>query len=158
VVTPEVTAEPLQESKIEEEECFLNSDKVAPKVYRWCNLITKYATEFDVPPALVAAIILQESGGNPDAYSHSGAVGLMQVMPKDGIAAKFQCKNGPCFADRPSIKELYDPEFNIRFGTKMIRGLYNRNGSWRNALFRYGPMDVGYSYADKVLAIYERYK
>jgi len=48
-----------------------------------------------LPEALIAAVILQESGGDPSAYSSSGAVGLMQVMPRDGIAAEFMCVNGP---------------------------------------------------------------
>lgn len=91
------------------------------------------------------------------AYSRSGAVGLMQVMPRDGLAAKFQCVNGPCFASRPTRAELEDPAFNIEYGTRMLAGLYQRLESWRDALRSYGPMDVGYSYADKVLAIYERY-
>jgi soluble lytic murein transglycosylase len=37
--------------------------------------------EFRVDPALVHAIILQESGFNTDARSHMGAVGLMQLLP-----------------------------------------------------------------------------
>jgi len=124
-------------------------------VLRWCSLITRYAAEYDLDPNLVAAVILQESGGNPEAYSRSGAVGLMQVMPRDGVAAGFQCINGPCFASRPSTAELLDPEFNIAYGTRMLAGLIQKRGSVRDGLFAYGPMNVGYSYADKILAIYE---
>jgi hypothetical protein len=123
----------------------------------WCELITQYAAQNNVDPNLIAAVILQESGGQHLAYSHSGAVGLMQVMPQDGIAEKFMCKNGPCFSSRPTINELQDPEFNIAYGTRMLAGLNNRFGSIRDALKSYGPMDVGYSYADKVLAILLRY-
>jgi hypothetical protein len=39
----------------------------------------------------------------------------------------------------------------------MLAGLINRLGSLREALKAYGPMDMGYSYADRVLAIYENY-
>ena len=127
------------------------------KVLRWCNLITRYAAKHDLPPDLIAALIWQESGGSPTAYSKSGAVGLMQIMPSDGIAASFKCPNGPCFAKRPTIDELRDPEFNIMFWTRMLAGLFKRQGSLRDALRSYGPMDRGYYYADKVLAIYERY-
>jgi hypothetical protein len=35
--------------------------------------------------------------------------------------------------------------------------LFSRFGNMRDALKSYGPMDVGYSYADKVLAIENRY-
>jgi soluble lytic murein transglycosylase-like protein len=78
-------------------------------------------------------------------------------MPRDGIAKNFQCPNGPCFAKRPTIAQLKDPEFNIQFGARMLANLAHRNGSLREALKAYGPMDVGYSYADKVLRIYEEY-
>jgi soluble lytic murein transglycosylase-like protein len=128
------------------------------EITQWCALITKYAQKNGLPPDLIAGLVWQESGGNPSAYSHSGAVGLMQVMPRDGLAAGFMCKNGPCFANRPSSSELSDPEFNIKYGTKMLAGLLNRYGGYREALRAYGPMDVGYSYADKVLRIYERHR
>lgn len=131
------------------------SDAFPQSVLQWCGLIEQYANDAGLDPELVAALIVQESGGNPDAYSHSGAVGLMQVMPSDGIAASFMCVNGPCFASRPSSAELYDPEFNIRFGTRMLAGLVSKRGSVRDALLAYGPANVGYYYADKVLAIYD---
>ena len=127
-------------------------------VRRWCDLIESYASSNGLDPNLVAAVMLQESGGNPQATSHSGAVGLLQVMPRDGIAASFQCVNGPCFRSRPSMAELYDPEFNIRFGSGMLAGLINKQGSVREGLRSYGPGDAGTTYADKVLAIYERYR
>ena len=100
----------------------------------------------------------QESGGQSQVLSHSGAVGLLQVMPRDGISASFQCINGPCFASRPTIQELLDPEFNMEYGTGMLAALVEKHGSEREALFRYGPIDVGYTYADKVLAIRARYQ
>jgi soluble lytic murein transglycosylase-like protein len=105
----------------------------------------------------VAAVIWQESGGDPLAYSRSGAVGLMQVMPRDGIAAKFVCVNGPCFASRPSSEQLRDPAFNVAYGTRMLGELLQRHGNLRDALKAYGPMDRGYSYADKVLTLYQQY-
>ncbi len=127
------------------------------KITQWCGLISEYSYRFGLEPDLVAAIIWQESGGDKLAYSRSGAVGLMQVMPKDGIAASFMCVNGPCFSNRPTIKQLENPEFNIKYGTKMLSQLVTRKGNLRDALRSYGPMDVGYSYADKVLGIYQRY-
>ena len=133
------------------------SQNYPKKVRRWCDLIKQYAEKNDLPPNLVAALIWQESGGDPNAYSKSGAVGLMQVMPRDGIAAKFKCINGPCFAKRPTIAKLEDPDFNIEFGVRMLAGLVKRHGSLREALKAYGPMDVGYYYADKVLGIYKKY-
>jgi soluble lytic murein transglycosylase-like protein len=127
-------------------------------ILRWCSQITYQAQAHGLDADLLAALIWQESGGDPLAYSHSGAVGLMQVMPRDGLAATFVCKNGPCFSNRPTISELQDPDYNLAYGTQMLKGLLERNGDIRAALHAYGPMDVGYSYADKVLGIYDRYR
>jgi hypothetical protein len=126
-------------------------------VYRWCQLITRVAASHGLDPNLIGALILQESGGDPTAYSRSGAVGLMQVMPRDGLAADFDCPNGPCFAKRPTIRELEEPGFNVEYGTNMLANLISRHGDVRSALKSYGPMDMGYRYADKVLAIWTRY-
>jgi hypothetical protein len=134
------------------------SDRFPDDILRWCSQITRHALVQGLDADLLAALIWQESGGDPLAYSHSGAVGLMQVMPRDGLAASFMCKNGPCFANRPSAGELQDPEFYLSYGSQMLKGLLDRNGDMRDALYAYGPMDVGYSYADKVLGIYARYR
>ncbi len=133
--------------------CEVN-DKFPLSILQWCDLITKYAHARDLSPNLVAAVMLQESGGNPKVYSASGAVGLLQVMPNDGLAAGFQCTSGPCFANRPTGSELEDPEFNIKYGTGMLENLLSKYGNIRDALAAYGPMNVGYYYADKVLSIY----
>jgi soluble lytic murein transglycosylase-like protein len=128
-------------------------------VRQWCSLIEAHANNHALDPNLIAAVILQESGGNPDAYSKSGAVGLMQVMPRDGLAASFICASGnPCFMNRPSMDELYDPAFNVEYGTRMLAGLIQKRGSVRDALMSYGPMDVGYYYADLVLDLYNSYR
>jgi soluble lytic murein transglycosylase-like protein len=145
--TPETEAKP--------QSCSL-SGKFPEAIMRWCNLIETEADRNNLDAGLLAAIIYVESGGNQDAYSRSGAAGLMQVMPRDGIAASFQCVNGPCFASRPGMAELFDPSFNISYGSRMLAGLVNRHDSIREALKAYGPMDVGYTYADLVLKVYSQ--
>lgn len=129
------------------------SSQYPDSIQQWCGLIERYAGETGLDPNLVSAVMLQESAGQPDAYSKSGAVGLLQVMPRDGKAARFMCKNGPCFADRPSMNELFDPEYNVAYGANMLAGLIRQHGDVREALKAYGPMDVGYYYADLVLGI-----
>jgi len=126
-------------------------------VRQWCNLIQIYARKNGLDSNLVAAVVLQESGGDAQAYSVDGAVGLMQVMPSDGLAAAFQCPAGPCFAHRPTMSQLYNPEFNISFGTSMLSGLMQKYNSIRDGLKYYGPSGIGYGYADKVLAIWKNY-
>jgi soluble lytic murein transglycosylase-like protein len=146
-----------EKKAIADSNCKLSSD-YPESIDQWCSQITYYSEQKNLDPDLIAAVMLQESGGNPTAYSKSGAVGLMQVMPRDGIASSFQCVNGPCFANRPSSQELQNPEFNVEYGTGMLAGLVSRHGDVREALRAYGPMDVGYYYADKVLSIYQAYK
>lgn len=133
-------------------------DSYPAQIQQWCPQIESAAHTTGLPANLIAAVILQESGGDPTVYSSSGAVGLMQVMPRDGIAADFMCVNGPCFAARPTIAELEDPEFNIHYGSQYLAGLVQKHGSFREALFKYGPMDMGYRYADLVLKIWENYQ
>jgi soluble lytic murein transglycosylase-like protein len=127
-------------------------------ILQWCNILELYSQQNGLDERLVAAVMLQESGGNPQAYSGSGAVGLMQVMPSDGIAAGFLCGAGPCFSSRPTMEELFDPDFNISYGTAMLSSLVRKYGNERDALRAYGPMDIGYAYADIVLEIYNRYQ
>lgn len=129
-----------------------------PAVWQWCPLIMRAADRYQLDPNLIAALILVESGGDPQAYSSYGAVGLMQVEPRDGIAASITCPNGPCFADRPTIAQLQDPAFNVDYGAMLLRSYVDRYGSLREALRAYGPRGEGYYYAELVLATYERIK
>jgi soluble lytic murein transglycosylase-like protein len=146
-----------QESLTEKEISSL-SGQYPQSVLQWDDFIAAASEQHSLDPNLIAAIILEESNGDPQAYSRSGAVGLMQVMPRDGIAASFMCINGPCFTNRPSMQELFDPQFNIHYGTEMIASLINKNGNLREALKSYGPKDIGYQYADQVLNTYSRYQ
>lgn len=134
------------------------SPSYPPDIQQWCHFIETAARDTGLPGSLISAVMLQESGGNPSSYSSSGAVGLMQVMPRDGIAADFMCINGPCFTSRPTIDELMEPAFNIHYGSQMLADLYSKHGSFREALFRYGPMNMGYRYADLVLSVWENYQ
>ncbi|HQN04342.1 MAG TPA: lytic transglycosylase domain-containing protein [Anaerolineaceae bacterium] len=131
------------------------SAQFSVEIKQWCSMITSTSYAAGLDPNLVAAVIQIESAGNPDAYSNSGAVGLMQVMPRDGLAANFHCINGPCFASRPAMAELFDPAFNISYGTAMLSSLVNKNQNLRDGLYAYGPAGVGYSYADAVLQVYQ---
>jgi len=151
-----IVEETFVDSQLSNDGCAI-SPSFPANIQRWCSEIEFYSNIYDLDPNLVAAVMLQESGGDPNAYSKSGAVGLMQIMPRDGIAASFNCINGPCFSNRPSMEELFNPEFNIEFGVKMLSNLYGKFGNWRDAFKSYGPMDMGYGYADIVLSIYNTY-
>lgn len=142
------------------------STAYSESVRRWCDIITRWSQIRGIDPNLVAALITQESGGDPIVISNSGAVGLTQVMPQDGIAATFKNSAGvPYFSDRPTIVQLQDPDFNVEYGTELLVG-YGILENQREALKRYGPRPSDllelygseYYYADKVLAIYQSYK
>lgn len=149
------TEAPLVAPKVIATEEVVCPEGAMDSVREWCNLVATKSKEYGLDPILVLAVITQESGGQSGILSENGAVGLMQIMPRDGYAATFECANGPCFAKRPGTKELLDPEFNVDYGCKMLAGLINEYGSERDALKAYGPYNVDYYFADKVLAIKE---
>ena len=150
-----------------EDECRV-SEKFPDGILQWCKFITKAAKRNGVDPDLVAALIYQESNYpdrcpdgpfTPSCTSKDGAVGMMQVMPGDGIALTIPCPNGPCFAGRPSTKALRDSKFNIDYGTNFLAAkIAKYGGDVREALKSYGPRDYGYDYADKVLSWYNQFK
>ena len=77
----------------------------------------------DVDKALVFAIIRQESRFNPNAKSHAGARGLMQIMP--GTANFIVGKKKFHGAAR---NLLLDPELNMSLGQTYLRQLLDHEG------------------------------
>ena len=77
---------------------------------------------FTVDRALVYAVVRQESRFDPYAVSHSGAVGLMQLMP--GTAAL--ATGDPSLSTNSS--PLYDPSFNLKVGQDYLQLLLARAG------------------------------
>ena len=76
------------------------------------ELIYEKARKYDVDPALVVAVIEQESRFKPRARSQVGARGLMQLMPRTGRWM--------------GARDLYNPEQNIDAGVKYIKYLDRR--------------------------------
>src|ERR1700739_261653 len=60
-----------------------NADRRAAEYY-----IDAYSAHYAVPPALVRAIVTQESDWNLKAVSNKGAMGIMQLMP--ATAAEYK--------------------------------------------------------------------
>ncbi len=79
------------------------------------DLVTTHASTAGVSPSLAYAVMRSESSFNPGATSPVGARGLMQLMPD--TAAKM-LKNKEFTAER-----LYDPDLNIRLGTRHLKDL-----------------------------------
>jgi soluble lytic murein transglycosylase len=75
-----------------------------------------------LPPALVAALILQESTFNPGAISRAGARGLMQILPGTGRTL------ARTLGLRYRSQSLYDADVSLRMGTRYLRDLLDRFG------------------------------
>jgi len=96
------------------------------------DLITGSAGQNQLDPALVAAVIYEESSFEETISSEAGAVGLMQLMPSTAtwIAAKT---GGVDFR----VSDLKDPSVNIAYGCWYLRYLTDRYGSTELALAAY---------------------
>jgi soluble lytic murein transglycosylase len=134
---------------------------VYPLAYE--QIVEGHARNYDLDPALLAAVIYQESKFDADARSRSGAIGLMQLMPATarGIAVRTGGR-------RFRVGDLYDPEINVRYGSWYLRHLLDKYGNVEDALAAYnggqGNVDRGVRYAeteeyvDHVLALRQIYR
>jgi soluble lytic murein transglycosylase len=99
---------------------------------RYSEYVRVHAREHDLDPALLAAVIYQESKFRPSAQSSSGAIGLMQLTPStaQGIAIRT---GGHGFV----TSDLYNPEINIRYGAWYLANLFKKYHSERLVLAAY---------------------
>lgn len=109
---------------------------------RYEHIVRGHADNYRLDPALVAAVIYQESKFDADARSSQGAVGLMQLLPEtaQGIATRT---GGSAF----QVDDLLDPEINVRYGSWYLRHLLDKYGTEERALTAYnggqGNLDRG---------------
>jgi soluble lytic murein transglycosylase len=99
---------------------------------RYSEYVRVHAKEHELDPALLAAVIYQESKFRPSAKSSSGAIGLMQLAPSTakGIAIRT---GGHRFV----TSDLYDPEINIRYGAWYLANLFAKYHSEQLVLAAY---------------------
>ena len=125
-----------------------------PAVEAYRPWIEQYGQQFGVDPDFIAAVMTVESRGNPNATSSAGAMGLMQLMP--GTARDL------------GVANAYDPEENIRGGSKLLsRHLKRYKGDLKLTLAAYnaGPrraedgswvnITETRRYVSKILGIYQ---
>lgn len=103
------------------------------------DVIRQQAREKDVDAALIAAVIYSESKF-VDSTSSAGARGLMQITPEAANEIE-RLSGGTSF----ELRDLSDPEINIRYGTFLLGELLDRyDGDLVAALAAYnaGPTNV----------------
>lgn len=119
---------------------------------RYEDEITASAATHGVDPYLVAAVIRSESSWDPEASSHQGARGLMQLMPE---TAQDMVAKGLVDGKRYSYENLEDPAINIEYGCAYLSYLLTYfNGATDRAIAAYnagmGNVD-GWAKQDKLL-------
>jgi soluble lytic murein transglycosylase-like protein len=83
-----------------------------PVAGKFANPINAAAKRNELDPALLSAVVGQESGFQPRAISSAGAMGLMQLMPAT--------------ARELGVRDPFDPAQNIDGGARYLRGLIDR--------------------------------
>jgi soluble lytic murein transglycosylase len=104
------------------------------------SLVNRYSQTSNLDPALLSALILEESRFQVQAVSPAGARGLMQVMPQTGRQIARELKVRPFSED-----QLFDPAVNIHLGSwYFARMLEEFEGKVHLALAAYnaGPQAV----------------
>lgn len=96
------------------------------------HIIRAHAANYDLDPALLAAVVYAESRFDPTARSAAGAVGLMQLLPE--TAKGIALRTG---GNRFVVADLLDPEINVRYGSWYLDHLGDRYGDTRLALAAY---------------------
>lgn len=99
---------------------------------RYQAIVRGHAQHYRLNPALLAAVIEQESKFNASARSSTGAIGLMQLQPATakGIAIHT---GGNDFV----LADLDNPEINVRYGSWYLRHLLDKYHDERLALAAY---------------------
>ena len=132
------------------------SSKVNPAEYE--TIIKACSVKYGVSPSLVKAVIHAESGYNPNAVSHKGASGLMQLMP--GTAKSLR------------VADSFNPKDNVEGGVKYLRFLLDTfHGDVSLALAAYNaglskvakfggipPYNETRTYVNRVLAYMQSYQ
>jgi membrane-bound lytic murein transglycosylase MltF len=130
--------------------------KVSERMSMWEEKLQKLCEQYEVDPHLVRAVMKMESGGNPNAVSSAGAIGLMQLMPGTAKGLGVDPK---------------DPDRNLEGGIKYLAQLSDKyDGDFTKTLAAYNagssrvdsyggvpPFPETQRYVKNVLALYRKY-
>ena len=129
-----------------------------PSLDKFDHLIMGSAIQYGVEPSLVKAVVLAESGMNPDAVSRTGAQGLMQLMPP--TAAEL------------GVTNAFDPAECIDGGTRYLAkmlSIFSGDHQLAVAAYNAGPTRVKrvgripdieetQTYVKRVMALYRLFR
>jgi soluble lytic murein transglycosylase len=141
--------------------------------------VTSFSEKNGLDMYLTCAVIKTESGFDEKAVSSVGARGLMQLTEEAFDWVKFRMGDERDL----SYDDMFDPEYNIEYGTYLLRLLYEEYGDDATVMAAYHSgrsnvngwlRDKNYSgdgktlssipsratghYVDKVMTAYEAYK
>lgn len=123
------------------------------------HIVDEVSRSHGLESALLHAVISVESRYNPEALSHKGAAGLMQLMP--GTAKRY------------GVVDAFDPRQNLNGGARYLKDLlriFNNDVSLalaaynagEHAVAKYGnripPYRETLKYVPRVLDFYQRYQ
>lgn len=152
-------------------------DYFYPKKYT--RYVIEYSSQNNIDENFVYAVIRTESGFDENAVSDVGARGLMQLMDTAFEWVQFRISE-----DRDvTYDDMFDPQYNIEYGSFMLGFLYERYDSYELAAAAYHsgmtrvdnwlkdgtidakapdiddiPSDVTRHYIKKVMKAYNAYK
>lgn len=94
---------------------------------------------FDVDPALLVAVAVQESTCRERVVGASGSRGLLQLSPRTArdVAQRYEL-------GWHGAEQLYEPEYNILVGAALLSELYAELGTWGAALSAYNLGETRY--------------
>jgi soluble lytic murein transglycosylase-like protein len=96
--------------------------------------VVEAARRFGIPASWIRAVMQVESGGDAQAVSPKGAMGLMQIMPETWADLRQRYGLGA---------DPFDLHDNIIAGSAYLRELYNRYG-WPGFLAAYNAGSARY--------------
>jgi soluble lytic murein transglycosylase-like protein len=137
---------------------FLPADTSPERYTRYDDWIREAAALYQIPEALIRAVMRVESDFDPRAVSPANARGLMQMIPET--------------AERMMVTDVFDPRQNIFGGVRYLRVLANTfNGdlaltvaaynAGEGAVIRHGgipPYPETQDYVVKVVGYYRQYR
>ena len=110
-----------------------------PRIYS--EFVQKYSDAFGVPESIIYAVLKAESDFDKNAVSSSDppALGLMQLTEET-----YEWVSSYLLKETVSAFSIYDPDTNIRNGTRYLAYLYGRFENWDTAFAAYnaGPGNV----------------